>query len=147
MLAKGKELVNKMGEHGCTIGPLTWDALVKMYVEAGEVEKADAILQKAAEKKQQKPLFSSYMYIMEHYSKKGDVHNTEKMFHRLRLAGYISQIKMFHALAQAYINAKTPAYGMRERLKADNLFPNKSLAAQLAQIDAFKKTAVSDLLD
>ncbi|CAM8949709.1 unnamed protein product [Rhodiola kirilowii] len=147
MLAKGKELVNKMGEHGCTIGPHTWDALVKMYVEAGEVEKADAILQKAAEKKQQKPMFSSYMFIMEHYSKKGDVHNTEKMFHRLRLAGYISRIKPFHALAQAYINAKTPAYGMRERLKADNLFPNKSLAAQLAQIDAFKKTAVSDLLD
>ncbi|CAM8955748.1 unnamed protein product [Rhodiola kirilowii] len=147
MLAKGKELVNKMGELGCTIGPYTWDALVKMYVEAGEVEKADAILQKAAEKTRLKPMYSSYMYIMEHYANKGDVHNTEKMFHRLRLAGYISRIKPFQALAQAYINSKTPAYGMRERLKADNLFPNKPLAAQLVQIDAFKKTAVSDLLD
>jgi hypothetical protein len=36
---------------------------------------------------------------------------------------------------------------MRERLKADGIFPNKSLAAQLAQVDAFRRTAVSDLLD
>uniref|UniRef100_A0A7N0TUE3 PROP1-like PPR domain-containing protein n=1 Tax=Kalanchoe fedtschenkoi TaxID=63787 RepID=A0A7N0TUE3_KALFE len=147
MLTKGKELVKKMGENGCSIGPYTWDALVKLYVDSGEVEKADSILQKATEKKQLKPMMSSYMYILEQYASRGDIHNTEKIFHRMRLAGYTSRIRPFQALAQAYINSKTPAYGMRERLKADNLFPNKPLAAQLAQIDAFKKTAVSDLLD
>jgi hypothetical protein len=36
---------------------------------------------------------------------------------------------------------------MRERLKADGLFANKAMAAQLSQVDAFKRTVVSDLLD
>ncbi|GMH08120.1 hypothetical protein Nepgr_009960 [Nepenthes gracilis] len=147
MLSKGKDLVKKMGDSGCHIGPLTWDALVKLYVEAGEVEKADVILQKAVQHNQGKPLFSSYMAIMEKYAKRADVHNAEKMFHRMRQAGYVSRARPYQTLLEAYMNAKAPAYGIRERMKADNIFPNKSLAAQLAQVDAFRKTAVSDLLD
>ncbi|CAM8954527.1 unnamed protein product [Rhodiola kirilowii] len=147
MLAKGKELVKRMGDNGCVATPYTWDVMVKLYVDSGEVEKADLILQKAIEKRKFKPTISTYFYIMEHYAKRGDIHNTEKIFHKIRLAGYKSQLRMFQALFQAYINSKTPAYGMKERLKAANLFPNKQIAAQLAQIDAFKKTTVSDLLD
>ncbi|GKA13677.1 hypothetical protein Tco_0693323 [Tanacetum coccineum] len=45
----------------------------------------------------------------------------------------------------AWIQA--PAFRFRERLKADNVFPSESLAAQLAQVNAFKKTATSDVLD
>ncbi|KAB1222188.1 hypothetical protein CJ030_MR2G023451 [Morella rubra] len=147
MLTKGKDLVKRMAESGCRIGPLTWDALVRLYVEAGEVEKADSILQKATQQSQMKAMFSSYMAIMEQYAKRGDIHNSEKMFNRIRQAGYVGRGRQFQALVQAYINAKVPAYGIRERMKADNLFPNKSLAAQLIQVDAFRKTAVSDLLD
>lgn len=147
MLTKGKDLVKRMAESGCRIGPLTWDALVRLYVEAGEVEKADSILQKATQQSQMKAMFSSYMTIMEQYAKRGDIHNSEKLFHRMRQAGYVGRGRQFQALVQAYINAKVPAYGIRERMKADNLFPNKSLAAQLIQVDAFRKTAVSDLLD
>lgn len=147
MLTKGKDLVKQMADSGCRIGPLTWDALVKLYVEAGEVEKADSILQKAMQQNQMKPMFSSYIAIMDEYAKRGDVHNSEKMFHRMRQAGYTSRFRQFQALVQAYINAKTPAYGIRERMKADNIFPNKSMAGQLAQVDAFRKTVVSDLLD
>ena len=65
----------------------------------------------------------------------------------MRQAGYVSRMRQFQALLQAYVNATVPAYGFRERMKADNIFPNKSLASQLAQVDAFRKTAVSDLLD
>ncbi|KAK6942164.1 Pentatricopeptide repeat [Dillenia turbinata] len=147
MLAKGKDLVKRMADNGGKIGPLTWDALVKLYVEAGEVEKADSILQKAAQQNQLRPMFSSYMAVMDQYSKRGDVHNAEKMFHRMRQVGYFARLRQFQALAQAYINANAPAYGMRERMKADNIFPNRPMAAQLAQLDPFKKTAVSDLLD
>ncbi|XVE84906.1 hypothetical protein DITRI_Ditri17bG0049100 [Diplodiscus trichospermus] len=147
MLQKGKDLVKRMADNGCQIGPLTWDALVKLYVEAGEVEKADAILQKACQQNQVKPLFSSFMVVMEQYSKRGDIHNSEKMLHRMRQAGYVARLRQFQSLVQAYINAKAPAYGIRERMKADNIFPNKALAAQLAQVDAFRRTAVSDLLD
>ncbi|KAK9290228.1 hypothetical protein L1049_008395 [Liquidambar formosana] len=147
MLTKGKDLVKRMGDSGVQIGPLTWDALVKLYVEAGDVEKADSILQKAAQQRQMKPLFTSYMTIMDQYAKRGDIHNSEKMFHRMRQAGYFSRLRQFQTLVQAYINAKAPAYGMRERMRADNIFPNKSMAGQLAQVDAFRKTAVSDLLD
>ncbi|KAJ6967901.1 pentatricopeptide repeat-containing protein At1g80270, mitochondrial [Populus alba] len=147
MLSKGKDLIKQMGDSGCRIGPLTWDALIKLYVEAGEVEKADSILNKAVQQNQMKPMFSSYMIIMEKYASKGDIHNAEKMFHRMRQAGYQARSKQFQTLIQAYINAKAPCYGMRERLKADGLFANKAMAAQLSQVDAFKRTVVSDLLD
>lgn len=147
MLNKGKDLIKTMGDSGCTIGPTTWDALVSLYVQAGEVEKADTVLQKALQQNKMKPMFTTYMTIMEQYAKRGDVHNAEKIFYRLRQANYISRISPFNALAQAYENAKLPAYGIRERMKADNLFPNKALAAQLVQIDPFRKTPVSDLLD
>ncbi|PKI50838.1 hypothetical protein CRG98_028745 [Punica granatum] len=147
MLMKGKDLVKRMADSGCRIGPLTWDTIVKLYVEAGEVERADSILHKAAQQKIMKPMYYTYMTIMNQYSKRGDVHNAEKLFHRMRLSGYTSRITQFQSLLQAYINAKTPAYGMRERMKADNLFPNKAVAAQLVQVDPFKKTPVSDLLD
>ncbi|CAL9108927.1 pentatricopeptide repeat-containing protein At1g80270, mitochondrial-like [Musa acuminata AAA Group] len=147
LLTKGKELVKRMSNSGCRIGPLTWDALVKLYVEAGEVDKADSILQKAAQQNQNRLLLSSYMAVMDHYSNRGDVHNAEKIFHRLRQVGYIGRMRQYQSLLQAYVNAKTPAYGFRERMKADNMFPNKALAAQLAAIDAFKKTPFSELLD
>ncbi|GFY84673.1 similar to PENTATRICOPEPTIDE REPEAT 596 [Actinidia rufa] len=146
-LAKGKNLVKRMGDSGCRIGPFTWDALVKLYVEAGEVEKADSILQKANQQNQMRPMFSSYMAIMDQYAKRGDIHNSEKMLHRMRQNGYMGRIRQFQALIQAYINAKVPAYGIRERMKADNIFPNKAVAGQLAQVDAFRRTSVSDLLD
>ncbi|XP_057487015.1 pentatricopeptide repeat-containing protein At1g80270, mitochondrial-like [Actinidia eriantha] len=147
LLAKGKNLVKRMGDSGCRIGPFTWDALVKLYVEAGEVEKADSILQKANQQNQMRPMFSSYMAIMDQYAKRGDIHNSEKMLHRMRQNGYVGRIRQFQALIQAYINAKVPAYGIRERMKADNIFPNKAVAGQLAQVDAFRRTSVSDLLD
>ncbi|CAK8571187.1 unnamed protein product [Lathyrus sativus] len=147
MLIKGKDLIKKMGDSGCVIGPMTWDALVSLYVQAGEVEKADSVLQKALQQKRMRPLFTTYMTVMEQYAKRGDVHNAEKIFHRMRQAGYISRITPFNSLAQAYKNAKLPAYGIRERMKADNIFPNRALSDQLAQIDPFRKTPVSDLLD
>lgn len=147
MLSKGKDLVKQMAESGCQIGPMTWDALVKLYVEAGEIEKADSILRRASEQNRIKPLFNTYMIILDQYAKRGDIHNAEKMFHRMRRDGYVSRLRQYHSLLRTYINAKAPAYGFRERMKADNIFPNKALSEQLGQVDAFKKTAVSDLLD
>ncbi|XP_010532153.1 PREDICTED: pentatricopeptide repeat-containing protein At1g80270, mitochondrial-like [Tarenaya hassleriana] len=147
MLSEGKDLVKRMAESNCTIGALTWDALIRLYVDAGEVGKADSLLNKATQQNQMRPLMNSFMYIMEDYAKKGDVHNTEKIFQRMRQAGYVSRFRQFQALLEAYVNAKNPAYGMRDRMKADNIFPNKAMAALLAQTDPFRKTAVSDLLD
>lgn len=147
MLKKGKDLVKRMTDNGFEIGPLTWNALVRLYIQAGEVEKADSILQKAIQRYKMQPMFSTYMAILGQYAKRGDVHNSEKIFHAMRKSGYTSRISQFEALIQAYINAKVPAYGIRERMKADNLFPNKSVASQLVLVDAFKKNALSDLLD
>lgn len=148
MLAKGKDLVNKMSDNGARIGPLIWDALVKLYVESGEVEKADSILLKAQQQNQNdKPMFNSYIMIMDQYARRGDVRNAEKIFNRMRQVGYAGRLRPFQCLVQAYVNAKMPAYGIRERMKADNVIPNKSLVMQLPLVDAFRKTAVSDLLD
>ncbi|XP_020250045.1 pentatricopeptide repeat-containing protein At1g80270, mitochondrial-like [Asparagus officinalis] len=148
LLSKGKDLAKRMSENGCKIGPLTWDALVKLYVEAGEVEKADSLLQKATQQNQMRPLYSSYMAVLDKYAKRGDIHNAEKIFLKLRQNGYSGRMRLYQLLLQAYINAKTPAYGFRERMKADNMFPNKAVAAQLGAIEGFnRKTPISELLD
>ncbi|XP_047178769.1 pentatricopeptide repeat-containing protein At1g80270, mitochondrial-like [Vigna umbellata] len=147
MLKKGKDLIKRMADSGINIGPFAWNALVKLYIEAGEVEKADSILQKAIQRYNMRPMFSTYMTILWQYSRRGDVHNSEKIFHAMRSSGYTSRISQFEALIQAYRNAKVPAYGIRERMKSDNIFPNKSVANRLVEVEAFKKKALSDLLD
>lgn len=147
LLSKGKGLAKRMSDDGCKIGPLTWDLLVKLYAEGGEVEKADSILQKATEGSQLKPLFDSYIHVLKKYSDRGDIHNAEKIFHRLRKIGYVGRMRQYQLLLQAYVNAKVPAYGFRERMKADNIFPNSGILAQLRAVDAFKKTEISELLD
>ncbi|KFK39007.1 hypothetical protein AALP_AA3G188800 [Arabis alpina] len=147
MVSEGKDLVKRMSDSGCRIGALTWDALIRLYVEAGEIEMADSSLSKATRSKQIKPLMTSFMYVMNEYARKGDVHNTEKIFQKMRQAGYQSRFSQFESLIQAYVNAKAPAFGMKDRLKADNIFPNRSLAAQLAKADPFKKSPLSDILD
>ncbi|KAH6818697.1 PENTATRICOPEPTIDE REPEAT 596 [Perilla frutescens var. frutescens] len=148
MLTKGKDLVNQMAASGCNLGPVTWDALVNLYVGAGEVEKADSILGKAIRKKMGKPMFSSFMTIMDKYAERGDVHSTEKMFQMMREAGYTSRIRQYQTLLNAYIKSKATAYGFRDRMKADNVSPNRSMAGQLARMDAFRKSpVVADLLE
>ncbi|TKY62708.1 Pentatricopeptide repeat-containing protein mitochondrial [Spatholobus suberectus] len=147
MLMKGKDLIKRMGDGGCRIGPLTWDAIVKLYVQAGEVEKADSVLQKATQQSQLKPIFSTYLTILEQYANRGDIHNSEKTFYRMKQADYPSRPKMYQVLMNAYINAKLPAYGIRDRLRADGIYPNRTLANQLIQVDGFRKNPVSDLLD
>ncbi|XP_068660222.1 pentatricopeptide repeat-containing protein At1g80270, mitochondrial-like [Aristolochia californica] len=148
LLMKGKELVKKMSDIGIQIGPYTWDALVRLYVEAGEVEKADSILQKASEQNSNvKPLYSSYMAVLSQYAKRGDIHNAEKIFHRLRQAGYVGRMQQYQTLLQAYVNSKAPAYGFRERMKADNIVPNKMVAGMLIQVSGLKKGSVLDLLE
>ncbi|KAI3864821.1 hypothetical protein MKX03_000720 [Papaver bracteatum] len=150
LLAKGKDLVKRMASARHPINRFVWDALVKLYVDAGEVEKADLVLQNAMQqggKRMEPPLYNSFHVMMDQYSIRGDIHNTEKIFHQLRQSGYVIKISDYQSLLQAYINAKVPAYGLRERLMTDNLFLNKIVAGQLAQVDSFKKTATSDLLD
>ncbi|KAJ0264167.1 Pentatricopeptide repeat-containing protein [Hirschfeldia incana] len=147
MLTKGKNLVKRVASAGVKIGPSTWHALVKLYIKAGEVGKAEMILNKATKDNKMRPLFISYMAILEEYAKRGDVHNAEKVFLRMKRAGYAAQLMQYENVLLAYSNAKAPAYGMSERMKVDNVFPNKSLAAKLAQVDPFRKSPVSVLLD
>ncbi|KAJ0622388.1 hypothetical protein HanIR_Chr01g0019871 [Helianthus annuus] len=70
MLSKGKSLVKQMAESGCQIGPLTWDSLVKLYIEAGEIEKDDSILSRASEQNRMKPFFETYLLIMDQCKKR-----------------------------------------------------------------------------
>ncbi|XP_074567867.1 pentatricopeptide repeat-containing protein At1g80270, mitochondrial-like [Curcuma longa] len=146
LLAKGKELVNRMAQSGCRIGPLTWDAVVKLYVDSGEVEKADSILHKVTLQYKIRPFYSSFMAVMDEYAKRGNIHNTEKIFRRLKEMGYFGRMKQYQTLLQAYVNAKIPVYGFRERMKADNMYPNKTMAAQLKDSYASQNTIISELL-
>ncbi|KAK4404757.1 Pentatricopeptide repeat-containing protein, mitochondrial [Sesamum angolense] len=148
MSAKGNDLVKRMVDSGCKIEPLAWDAVVKLYVRAGEVEKAVSILKKAIKQKTGKPLlFSSYLSVMDKYANRGDVHSAEKIFLMMRQAGYTARLQQYQSLLHAYINAKAPAYGFSDRMKADKIFPNKALASKLAQVDAFRKSPLTELLE
>ncbi|EYU18619.1 hypothetical protein ABFS82_10G153300 [Erythranthe guttata] len=147
MLDKGKDLVKRMVESGCTFEPLTWDAIVKLYVASDEVVKASSILEKAVKQSRNKPMFSTYLAVMSKYAERGDVHNAESIFLMMKRAGYSTRLQLYHTLLQAYINAKMPVYGFSDRMKADNMFPNKALAAQLARVDAFRKSPVDELLE
>uniref|UniRef100_A0A1J3G5P7 Pentatricopeptide repeat-containing protein, mitochondrial n=1 Tax=Noccaea caerulescens TaxID=107243 RepID=A0A1J3G5P7_NOCCA len=147
MLAKGKNLVKRLASAGVKIGPEIWHSLVRLYIKAGEVGKAEMILNKATKDKGTRPMFTSHMVILEEYSRRGDVRKAEQVFLRMKRDGYAAQLMQYEALLLAYLNAKTPAYGMRERMKADNVFPNWTLGAKLAQADPFRKTPVSVLLD
>ncbi|TKW12453.1 hypothetical protein SEVIR_5G036700v4 [Setaria viridis] len=148
LLDKGKELAKRMDENHIKFGNTTLDALVKLYVDAGEVEKADSLLHKLSQKHRIRPQYSSYLMLLDCYSKKGDVHNSERVFHKLRQIGYTGRIRQYQLLLHAYLHAKAPAYGFKERMKADNIFPNNAVATLITATDPFvKKKSISDLLD
>ena len=148
LLDKGKELLKQMDENGVRIGMSTLDSLVKLYVDAGEVDKAESVLYKLSQRNRMKPQYSSYLMFLDGYSKKGDIHNSEKVFNKLRQMGYSGRIRQYQLLLHAYLHAKAPVYGFRERMKADNIFPNSSIATLLAATDPFnKKKTISDMLD
>uniref|UniRef100_A0A0E0JH51 PROP1-like PPR domain-containing protein n=1 Tax=Oryza punctata TaxID=4537 RepID=A0A0E0JH51_ORYPU len=145
---KGKELAKRMGDDGRRLGPSTLDSLVKLYLDAGEVEKADSILHKLSYKNKIKPMYTTYLMLLDSYSKKGDIHNAEKLFSKVRQMGYLGRIKQYQLLLEAYLNAKAPPYGFKERMKADDIFPNRAVASLLAATDPFnRKNAMSELLD
>ncbi|XP_022636915.1 pentatricopeptide repeat-containing protein At1g80270, mitochondrial isoform X2 [Vigna radiata var. radiata] len=140
-ISKGKDFIERMRHSRFWSGPLLWDGLVRFYVKAGDVEKAASILSKAVERqcgRAVKPLFRSYMVVMEQYANCGDVYNTEKLFHKMRQCGYTGRPRPFQILIQAYLKAKIPVYGIRERMKAENVFPSKEFSMQLTEIDALK---------
>ncbi|XP_075508855.1 pentatricopeptide repeat-containing protein At1g80270, mitochondrial-like [Primulina tabacum] len=140
MIAKGKELVRRMAETCPNIWPSTLDSLVKLYIDAGEVEKADKILNVAYVRNKGRSMFTSFLAVMDQYANRGDIPNTEKIFQKMRQAGYISRLQQYQLLIRAYTNAKSPAYGFAERMKADKLYPDKAMSDLLAQVDAFRKT-------
>ncbi|XP_010542272.1 PREDICTED: pentatricopeptide repeat-containing protein At3g15590, mitochondrial [Tarenaya hassleriana] len=147
MLTKGKDLIKHMVDMGLKMNPSTWDALVKLFVGAGEVGKADLILNKVITENQMRPMYDTFMVILDEYSKRGDIHNSEKIFQRMKEVGYTALLRQYEALILAYLNAKSPAYGMKDRMRADNVFPTKRVAENLARFDPFRKTLMSDLLD
>lgn len=143
MLDKGKDLVARMEETGHVDFPIVWDALVKLYVRAGEVDKAESILKKALEHKREKPLVTSYLTILDHYARKGDVRNAEEVFLEMRRVGFPPRLRSYRSLLYAYVNAETPAYGFAERLVGDNVLPTKEVHLLLGRVDSFRKSTVA----
>ncbi|CAL9069957.1 unnamed protein product [Musa banksii] len=145
LLSKGEEFARRMSDNGYFIDRTNLDALVKLYVDVGEVEKADSILYKAFKYNNTRPLYSSYVVVLDKYSERGDIHNAEKIFQQMRQFGYVDRLKPYLSLLQTYINAKSPAYGFRERMRADNVLSNKVVEAKLAAADPFRNPQLSGL--
>lgn len=142
MVVKGEDLVRQMTASGVTVMPLVWHALVKLYARAGEMEKAESALQKARGDRRGMPLLSSFLSVLDAYAAKGDVQNAENTFLKMKRAGLASSIRSYRSLLYAYINAKTPTYGLRERMKADNVVPDTKVAGLLVRAGRFTKAPV-----
>ncbi|XLR37187.1 hypothetical protein HN51_023945 [Arachis hypogaea] len=145
MVKKGNDLVMRMTDNGIQIGPLTWDDLVKLYIKAGEVEKAETVLQEAVLLNKEKPYINSYTAIMEHYANRGDIHSTKMIWQKMKEVGYKFNSRQYEVLLQAYLIAKLPAHGMRGMMKADNIVLNPVLRRLLVQVDPFHKIETLDL--
>lgn len=143
MLAKGEDLLRRMTESGVTVQGQAWDAAVKLYLGAGEVEKADAILEQAIRQRRRRPHAASFTKILYAYARRGDVHNAEKIFFAMKRAGYAMQLRQYKSLLFTYVNAKAPGYGFDMRLKSDGVVPDAKLARLLAQVDELRQTRES----
>ncbi|KAL5198271.1 hypothetical protein ABZP36_001783 [Zizania latifolia] len=140
LLVKGKHFVERMSRDGCPIGPLTWDAIINLYVKSGEVEKADSFLLNVAEENHdRRPLFTSYIVLMKAYAKRGDIYNTEKIFDRLKKVEYPGQTLPYHVLLEAYVNAKVPAYGFLQRMSGHKVRPTTKVYTDLRFLDTLQK--------
>ncbi|KAG6421620.1 hypothetical protein SASPL_118177 [Salvia splendens] len=133
MLDKGEEVVKRMTESGVTITPPAWHALVNLYARGGEVGRAESILQKGLGGRRGMHLLGAFLSILDAYAEKGDVQNAERMFLKMKRTGFTSSARPYRSLLYAYINAKVPAYGLRERMKSDNIIPDQKLAGLLAR--------------
>ncbi|XP_047946157.1 pentatricopeptide repeat-containing protein At1g80270, mitochondrial-like isoform X2 [Salvia hispanica] len=133
MLDKGEEVVKRMTESGVTITPPAWRALVNLYARGGEVGRAESILQKGLGGRRGMHLLGAFLSILDAYAEKGDVQNAERMFLKMKRTGFTSSARPYRSLLYAYINAKVPAYGLRERMKSDNIIPDQKLAGLLAR--------------
>ncbi|CAL5066395.1 unnamed protein product [Urochloa decumbens] len=127
LLARGKKFLERMCLKGCPSNPRTWDGIAKLYVNSGELAKADLFLVKVREENPDRyPLFHSYVTLLKAYAKKGDIHNSEKIFHRLKEMRHPGRTPPYDLLLVAYVSAQVTPYGFRERMKADNVRPNKT---------------------
>jgi pentatricopeptide repeat protein len=145
LLSKGKEFIERMCSAGCPSDPITWDAVVSIYVNSGEVKKADSFLLNVTEKNPgRSPLFCSYIKLLKAYAEKWDFHNAEKIFDRLKKVRYQGRSwrPPYGFLLEAYVNAGVPAYGLRERMRADRVYPSKSMMKQLNHLENLQKPGV-----
>lgn len=148
LVAKGKEFVERMSFDGCPNGPLTWDALINLYVNSGEVGKADSLLLNVTEQNpDRRPLYSSYIFLLKAYAKRGDIHNSEKIFDRLKKIEYPGRAPPYAVLIDAYVNAKVPPHGFWERMRADNVRPIKKVKEHLKLLDKLQKGGISELIE
>ena len=146
LMAKGKEFVERMSSDGCPNSPLTWDVLIKLYVNSGEVGKADSFLLNVTEQNpDRRPTYGSYIYLLMAYAEKGDIHNAERIFERLKMVGYPGRKPPYAVLLEAYVNAKVCPHGFRERMRADGVHPVKKVIEHLKFLEKLPKGGVPEL--
>ncbi|KAG6424650.1 hypothetical protein SASPL_115068 [Salvia splendens] len=102
-------------------------------MKRGEVGRAESVLQKGLGGRRGMHLLGALLSILDAYAEKGDVQNAERMFLKMKRTAFTSSARPYRSLLYAYINAKVPAYGLRERMKSDNIIPDQKLAGLLAR--------------
>eukprot|EP00252_Welwitschia_mirabilis_P014848 TRINITY_DN32892_c0_g1_i1.p1 TRINITY_DN32892_c0_g1~~TRINITY_DN32892_c0_g1_i1.p1 ORF type:complete len:628 (-),score=147.77 TRINITY_DN32892_c0_g1_i1:209-2092(-) len=136
---KSKELVKKMTEDGLQVAPTTLDALVRLYVNAGELEKADSVFSKICSRKGYRPFYVTKLFLLRSFAKKGEIAKSEKYFRKLKDAGFLRKFALYESLLQAYVNAGMPAYGFKERMIGDNVVATRCIKDLLLKLEENEK--------
>ncbi|OEL34165.1 Pentatricopeptide repeat-containing protein, partial [Dichanthelium oligosanthes] len=140
LLAKGKKFLERMCLDGCPSNPRIWDAIVSLYVNSGELAKADSFLVNLTEENPDRyPLFHSYATLLKAYAEKGDIHNSEKIFHSIKQIRYPGRTPPYNLLLAAYASARVTPHGFRERMQADNVRPRKTDIECLNRLNDLQK--------
>ncbi|KAJ7526098.1 hypothetical protein O6H91_17G081500 [Diphasiastrum complanatum] len=121
---KAEELRKDMPASKGTSDVINLHTSVEELLKSDDLDKAYDMLKLNQKGSRVRPLFDTYFLILDKYAEKGDVKISEKIFEDCRAARYSKNNKIWNALLKAYIKADMPAYGFRQRMFADRVYPN-----------------------
>uniref|UniRef100_A0A0A8XRD6 Pentatricopeptide repeat-containing protein n=1 Tax=Arundo donax TaxID=35708 RepID=A0A0A8XRD6_ARUDO len=110
-----------------------------MWIQGSWIKPTLFLLNVTEENPDRCPLFHSFIILLKAYAEKGDIHNTEKIFDRLRQIRHPGRTPPYEFLLEAYVNAGVPAHGFRERMRADIVRPSKTVIKHLKHLEDLQK--------
>ncbi|KAJ7566573.1 hypothetical protein O6H91_02G109200 [Diphasiastrum complanatum] len=121
---KAEELKKDMQGSADTPDAISLHTSVEELIKSDDLEKALDALKLNKKGSRIRPLFDTYFLVLDKYAEKGDVKVAEQIFEACRGARYAKNVKLWNTLLKAYVKADMPAYGIRQRMFAERVYPS-----------------------